>query len=56
MLTIVQRCPRYLLLLRDLRGCTEPTGRDELDGECEYEKLGRVIDLASKSKFKMRCA
>ena len=24
MLTIVQRCPRYLLLLKDLIGCTDP--------------------------------
>ena len=53
MLTIVQRCPRYLLLLKDLRGCTKPTGGNELllDEEGEYEKLGRVLDLVSKSKF-----
>ena len=49
MLTIVQRCPRYLLLLKDLRGCTEPTADDENDGG-EYERLGRVLDLVSKSK------
>jgi FYVE/RhoGEF/PH domain-containing protein 5/6 len=54
MLTIVQRCPRYLLLLKDLRRCTEPIGGDELDEEDEYEKLGRVLDLVSKSKFKIR--
>ncbi|KIL57220.1 hypothetical protein M378DRAFT_399735 [Amanita muscaria Koide BX008] len=42
MLTIVQRCPRYLLLLRDLRACIEPAE----DGE--YEKLGSVLDLVSK--------
>ncbi|KAM6496696.1 hypothetical protein JOM56_007169 [Amanita muscaria] len=48
MLTIVQRCPRYLLLLRDLRACIEPAEDGEQDGE--YEKLGSVLDLVSKSK------
>ncbi|KAK2462258.1 hypothetical protein APHAL10511_005754 [Amanita phalloides] len=55
MLTIVQRCPRYLLLLKDLRGCTEPVdeqgseeGEEREDGEIEYNKLGRVLDLVSK--------
>jgi hypothetical protein len=55
MLTIVQRCPRYLLLLKDLRGCTEQAVDDKNDGG-EYERLGRVLDLVSKSKFKVDCA
>ncbi|KAF8631725.1 hypothetical protein AX15_002230 [Amanita polypyramis BW_CC] len=58
MLTIVQRCPRYLLLLKDLRRCMGPVGsvsvgKDEREREDEeevgeYERLGRVLDLVSK--------
>ncbi|KAF8666180.1 hypothetical protein AX14_006533, partial [Amanita brunnescens Koide BX004] len=49
MLTIVQRCPRYLLLLKDLRGCTAPAGADESGNDGgEYERLGHVLDLVSK--------
>ena len=55
MLTIVQRCPRYLLLLKDLRGCTEQVVDDKNEGG-EYERLGRVLDLVSKSKSKVDSA
>ena len=55
MLTIVQRCPRYLLLLKDLRGCTEQVVDDKNEG-AEYERLGRVLDLVSKSKSKVDSA
>lgn len=41
LLTIVQRCPRYLLLLKDLIGCTE-------EGDAERERLGAVHTLVSK--------
>ncbi|KAG8927378.1 hypothetical protein FRC02_008239 [Tulasnella sp. 418] len=40
-LTIVQRCPRYLLLLKDLIGCTDPESE-------EYQELLKVHALASK--------
>jgi FYVE, RhoGEF and PH domain containing 5/6 len=43
LLTIVQRCPRYLLLLKDLIKCT-----DAEDPECD--SLMRVHGLVSKSK------
>lgn len=43
LLTIVQRCPRYLLLLKDLIGCTEPD-------DPEYTQLVAVHALVSKSK------
>ena len=42
LLTIVQRCPRYLLLLKDLLAFTDP--EDE-----EYKKLVLVYNLVSKS-------
>jgi len=41
-LTIVQRCPRYLLLLKDLLQCTDPE-------DTEYEQLTAVHTLVSKS-------
>ena len=43
LLTIVQRCPRYLLLLKDLIGCTDK-------GDSEYSGLLAVHTLVSKSK------
>lgn len=43
LLTIVQRCPRYLLLLKDLIGCT-----DADDPECA--SLTAAHTLVSKSK------
>ncbi|KDQ62948.1 hypothetical protein JAAARDRAFT_28919 [Jaapia argillacea MUCL 33604] len=41
LLTIVQRCPRYLLLLKDLIGCTDPD-------DPEYASLTAVHTLVSK--------
>ncbi|KAF8586112.1 hypothetical protein K439DRAFT_1646365 [Ramaria rubella] len=41
LLTIVQRCPRYLLLLKDLIGCTDPT-------DPEHGALTAVHTLLSK--------
>ncbi|KAJ3801421.1 hypothetical protein GGU11DRAFT_717892 [Lentinula aff. detonsa] len=49
LLTIVQRCPRYLLLLGDLLSCTP--GEAQLpseDGKEEREKLIQVYGLVSK--------
>ena len=43
LLTLVQRCPRYLLLVRDLANCTEPT-------DPEYSELDEVIKMLEKSK------
>jgi FYVE/RhoGEF/PH domain-containing protein 5/6 len=43
LLTIVQRCPRYLLLLKDLISCTDPD-----DAECQ--SLTAVHTLVSKSE------
>ena len=43
LLTIVQRCPRYLLLLKDLIQCTDPD-------DPEYDALTKVHTLVSKSK------
>lgn len=43
LLTIVQRCPRYLLLLKDLISCTE-------QDDPEYEQLVAVHTLVSKSQ------
>jgi FYVE/RhoGEF/PH domain-containing protein 5/6 len=42
LLTIVQRCPRYLLLLKDLIGCTDPE-------DSEHASLTAVHTLVSKS-------
>lgn len=42
LLTIVQRCPRYLLLLKDLISCTDPD-------DPEYTQLTAVHTLVSKS-------
>jgi FYVE, RhoGEF and PH domain containing 5/6 len=44
LLTIVQRCPRYLLLLKDLISCTDPA-------DAEYGKLNEVHALVSKSMY-----
>jgi FYVE, RhoGEF and PH domain containing 5/6 len=44
LLTIVQRCPRYLLLLKDLIGCTD-------SDDPEYNSLMAVHTLVSKSKL-----
>lgn len=44
LLTIVQRCPRYLLLLKDLIGCTNPD-------DPEYAQLTAVHTLVSRSKW-----
>ncbi|KAF7974139.1 hypothetical protein HWV62_13369 [Athelia sp. TMB] len=41
LLTIVQRCPRYLLLLKDLISCTDPD-------DAEYAQLVSVHSLVSK--------
>ncbi|KAH9854349.1 hypothetical protein C2E23DRAFT_818300 [Lenzites betulinus] len=41
LLTIVQRCPRYLLLLKDMIGCTDPD-------DPEYTSLTAVHTLVSK--------
>ncbi|KAI1790987.1 hypothetical protein LXA43DRAFT_458642 [Ganoderma leucocontextum] len=41
LLTIVQRCPRYLLLLKDMISCTEPE-------DPEYASLTAVHTLVSK--------
>ncbi|EGO20548.1 hypothetical protein SERLADRAFT_417762, partial [Serpula lacrymans var. lacrymans S7.9] len=41
LLTIVQRCPRYLLLLKDLINCTDPD-------DPEYRRLEEVHRLVSK--------
>ena len=44
LLTPVQRCPRYLLLLKDLLGSTDTD-------DPEWEKLQEVRRLVEKSKF-----
>ena len=44
LLTIVQRCPRYLLLLKDLISCTDPE-------DPEYASLTAVHTLVSKSEW-----
>ena len=44
LLTIVQRCPRYLLLLKDLINCTDKD-------DPEYSQLMTVQGLVSKSKI-----
>lgn len=44
LLTIVQRCPRYLLLLKDMISCTDPD-------DPEYTSLTAVHTLVSKSMF-----
>ncbi|KAJ7588253.1 hypothetical protein C8J56DRAFT_1014515 [Mycena floridula] len=41
LLTVVQRCPRYLLLLKDLIECTDPE-------DSEHEQLTAVHTLVSK--------
>lgn len=43
LLTIVQRCPRYLLLLKDLIGCTDPEDPERMS-------LMAVHTLVSKSE------
>ena len=43
LLTVVQRCPRYLLLLKDLISCTEKD-------DSEHSQLIAVHTLVSKSK------
>ncbi len=43
LLTIVQRCPRYLLLLKDMISCTDSE-------DPEYASLTAVHTLVSKSK------
>jgi FYVE, RhoGEF and PH domain containing 5/6 len=43
LLTIVQRCPRYLLLLKDLIGCTDRE-------DPEHASLTAVHSLVSKSE------
>ncbi len=44
LLTIVQRCPRYLLLLRDLVKYTN-------EGSLEHARLNSVLALVTKSKL-----
>ena len=44
LLTIIQRCPRYLLLLKDLIACTDPD-------HPEYPELMTVHGLVTKSAF-----
>ncbi|KAF8636417.1 hypothetical protein AX17_003599 [Amanita inopinata Kibby_2008] len=49
MLTIVQRCPRYMLLLKDLRSCTKIDSESAEAGEAEeHERLGVALDLVLK--------
>lgn len=43
LLTIVQRCPRYLLLLKDMINCTDPE-------DPEYASLVEVQALVSRSE------
>lgn len=42
--TIVQRCPRYVLLLRELMSVE----RREKEGEGEWDRLGKVLALIEK--------
>jgi len=44
LLTIVQRCPRYVLLLRELMSVE----KREKEGEGEWDKLGKVLALVEK--------
>jgi FYVE, RhoGEF and PH domain containing 5/6 len=43
LLTLVQRCPRYLLLARDLVNCTETT-------DPEFAELEEVVKMLEKGK------
>jgi FYVE/RhoGEF/PH domain-containing protein 5/6 len=49
LLTIVQRCPRYLLLLKDLMNCINVE-------DPEYASLLSVHTLVSKSKFALQAS
>ncbi|KAG2355894.1 Dbl homology domain-containing protein [Suillus spraguei] len=44
LLSIVQRCPRYVLLLRELINVE----RKEKEGEGEWDRLGKVLTLVEK--------
>ncbi|OAX39866.1 hypothetical protein K503DRAFT_50196 [Rhizopogon vinicolor AM-OR11-026] len=44
LLTIVQRCPRYVLLLRELM----TVQKREKEGEGEWDRLGKVLALVEK--------
>lgn len=45
LLTLVQRCPRYLLLVKDLLSCTDP-----LDPECKgLEEVVRMLEKVNTS-------
>ncbi|OJA16562.1 hypothetical protein AZE42_11040 [Rhizopogon vesiculosus] len=44
LLTIVQRCPRYVLLLRELMSVE----KREKEGEGEWDRLGKVLALVEK--------
>ncbi|KAG1877294.1 hypothetical protein F4604DRAFT_1653097 [Suillus subluteus] len=46
LLSIVQRCPRYVLLLRELINVE----RREKEGEGEWDRLGKVLTLVEKGK------
>ncbi|KAG1724515.1 Rho family DH domain-containing guanine nucleotide exchange factor [Suillus paluster] len=47
LLSIVQRCPRYVLLLREMMSVE----RREKEGEGEWDKLGKVLALVEKGGF-----
>jgi hypothetical protein len=47
LLTIVQRCPRYVLLLRELI----TVEKREKEGEGEWDRLGKVLALVEKGTF-----
>lgn len=43
LLTLVQRCPRYLLLVKDILGCMDPR-------EAEYAELEEVLRMLERSE------
>jgi len=47
LLSIVQRCPRYVLLLKELINAE----RREKEGEGEWDRLGKVLALVEKGEF-----
>lgn len=46
LLSIVQRCPRYVLLLKELINVE----RRETEGEGEWDRLGKVLTLVEKGE------
>ena len=49
LLTLVQRCPRYLLLVKDLLNCTDPL-------DPEYKGLEEVVRMLEKGAFHTDCS